>query len=288
MPISKSIQVTACKNIAQYLVFTALVVVANIPACLSQWQFLRSPETGKPLNFDAEGNRFFACTRSDLFYSTDSIDSWNVIPTPDDAIFLNSVEIENGHLYLQASDESSYANLTLLFRSDNFGNSWKKIWSSSENYHYILSSGDTLLLVLRRDSIAVSFDAGESFLFKKTPEQHRLLVHHNILMTLGLDKILFSKDWGTSWDSIMINTIDSQPVELKSIGNVLLRTDINVNMADTHFSRSYDDGKSWETVYTYYYFAEAPGLTISLSTEHIKKQFNLKIGFDYHSRKLPR
>ena len=230
--------------------FALIILLISVSSSFAQWQYLGSPETGRPINFDADGDSIYVLTPSGIFYSGDHAQSWHQIPTPREVVFPIEVLAENGVLYLSASDQYYY-NRSILLRSDDFGETWVDIGSfSGENEVFItlLAHGDTLLVV-SFGSLALSYNKGTTYEVSQSPVNPEKVFHFNDRI-MGVDNgaLLESPDFGLSWDTLYY-TMYNHLSDVSLIDGHLWKAE-NINF-DEHIdiSRSEDGGQTWIPVF---------------------------------------
>lgn len=198
----------AHKRIALNLVFVGFLFFINNPPCASQWQFLGSPETGRPLNFAGHNDSLFLCSEAGLFFSKDQGNRWTEINTPDTIAFFHQVEFQNGNLYIVTSQGHDYIGNILVFRSSDFGTTWIDITPEQTRgfddavFHV---RGDRLV-ILYTGTIAISNDRGDAYTVNDViqhPLSTPVITDSGILAT-HRHYILRTIDFGATWDTLKI------------------------------------------------------------------------------------
>src|ERR671912_91806 len=124
MVFLKFTRLATLNNMAKCFICTAFFLLTIIPYCLSQWQFVGSPEAGRPLNFAGHKDSLFVCAEAGLFFSQDQGNTWIELNTPDTIAFFKQVSFQNGDLYIVTLQRHDDVGNILVFRSSDFGTTW--------------------------------------------------------------------------------------------------------------------------------------------------------------------
>ncbi len=194
-----------------------------------------------------KGNTLYAGTGGDLFYSTNSGDSWQQLTHFQHDRGISGVAIINDTLYI-----GRYAQESVFFSNDN-GKSWSQIDSGLTDClgPRLIASGTTLFAETLRHVFRLK--AGETSWTKlviKDPSKRDAISDITKLVVSGevvyaaADKGLFcSTDMGDSWIPIKSEAMQRFYGELAAVGNTLFY--IGSGIAGGRVFRSTDAGDSW-------------------------------------------
>ena len=246
-----------------------LSLLLHCTSLLGQWQFVGSPEVGRPLHYSYTSDKIYMIANAGLFVSVDEGNSWNQIPLPDSISTVNHVHESNGSLYL-FNINFGLTDYAAAYRSDDNGMTWKSIYPFAFNplgwkrNHVV--QGDTIVII-DQDVPASSVNKGETFTIHGYPPAQILNVffHKDKLMATGWDKLYSSPDLGATWDAIYTSPPIPDSViffTAMSVDDILYKFDTDNPPLEGYFYRSYDDGQTWEKTFTFEkLFLEVPTIT---------------------------
>lgn len=219
----------------------------------AQWAFIGSPETGRVLDYDTDGQRIFACATAGLLYSDDNGNSWSSIPVDKSISTANEIYAEDSTLYLFTQEDYLLGDYSHdLFRSVNYGLSWENIFPFAVDnvfeMHSPLVKGDTLLL-FADDSIAISIDRGQSFtiILNTLSGIKHAFFHGDSLMVIEDDRLYSSSNLGETWNFIYTTLTSRFGLNVFSVDSVLFKLEQwdNLSEFENYISRSDDGGNTW-------------------------------------------
>ena len=202
-----------------------------------------------------KGHTLYAGTSSNIFYSTDSGDSWQQLAHfQDEIVFISGIAFIGDTIYI-----GRYMEGSVLFSNDD-GRSWTQIDSGliDRGGARLFALGTTLFAKTLRDVFRLK--AGEKSWTKLVVEDSwtKSTVGSDIRGFVVSDKILYaataegnlfrSTDMGNSWKSIKPKMMQDFDGELAAVGNTVFY--IGSGFADGWVFRSTDTGNSWTMLHS--------------------------------------
>lgn len=147
------------------LLLSTAVFLLNYSFAFAQWEFVGAPSIGEVISLKSRGDTLFSLTNLGLYYNTDSIASWKLVPGSNQFGYIDGFIVHGENIYLYKNSDYSDSPRFTVIRSQNLGANWKTIYTASKlsyGNNCINAKGDTLILGIN-SSIILSTDAGDTF-----------------------------------------------------------------------------------------------------------------------------
>lgn len=241
--------------------FLRCILFAILILCFSQgnsqWQFVGSPESCEPIDFDSEGDTLLILATSGLFFSADTGNTWQPISIPAISHELKEIQIEEGSLYITTRHKVIVDTLERfkydVYRSDDWGENWQLITEHMDpvaGFNQVLVKADTFYFFDRK-SMHISYDRGDHYVSVETHlgiYSEYDIHHHQLFGKVSWETgngLLRSNDDGDSWDTLQVTGPAFFISDIQSIDGVLWKLEHYPNIHVCRVYKSYDDGQSW-------------------------------------------
>ena len=193
-----------------------LTLLYFIPVSLfAQFQNLGGPSKAETIDIVFVNDTIYALTTASLQYSTNNGTSWNMVPGSNDLpSYLSNVHIDEDVIYLSVSFD---ARQNVLFKTENFGQTWTQIQDDSfysqgniqgfDSYNdtlYIYSNAEIFISADRGNNVRIIEPLNQNFQFGVV--HNRILHFEGYHYFLAPEGLLRTKDFNTYEPLLDINT----------------------------------------------------------------------------------